>query len=181
MKKFITITISAALALSITLIMASCSDVPKDTSSSPVSSVSSQTEPATSEASSFASSSDVTTPVGTKFATMKEYAESPEVQKQMQTVADLFKDSGCEFAMTGEGNKLIYTFTYPEGVDTSGMADAMDGVIEQVAPTFELIAKTLKNYVEVDDPVLVVRFMDADGTEIYSKEFSPAPASQQEL
>ena len=51
----------------------------------------------------------------------------------------------------------------------------MDGIADQMAPTFELIAETLKNVVEVDNPVLVVKYMDADGTELYSREFSSAP------
>lgn len=96
-------------------------------------------------------------------------------------MADLYKDSGMTFTMTGEGNKLIYTYTYPEGMNTSGMADAMDGIADQMAPSFELIAESLKNVVEVDNPVLVVKYMDADGTELYSREFSSAPSSQEEL
>lgn len=181
MKKITKGIIVAALALSAALGMVSCADSPKDTSSTPSSAVSSQTEPATSKAGSSSAASGEATPAGTKFATMKEYAESPEVQKQMETMADLYKDSGLTFTMTGEGNKLIYTYTYPEGVNTSGMADAMDGIADQMAPTFELIAETLKNVVEVDNPVLVVKYMDADGTELYSREFSSAPSSQEEL
>lgn len=173
--------IVAALALSATLSMASCGDSPKDTSSTPESSVSSQTEPATSKPDSSSAASGETTPAGTKFATMKEYAESPEIQKQMETMADLYKDSGLTFTMTGEGNKLIYTYTYPEGMVTSGIKDAMDGVADQMAPTFELIAETLKNVVEVENPVLVVKYMDADGTELYSREFSSSPSSQGQL
>ncbi len=176
MKKITKGIIVAALAVSAALGMASCADSPKD-ASSPSSTVSSQTEPA--DSSSAASSQ--TTPVGTKYATMKEYAEAPEVQKQMETMADLYKDSGMTFTMTGEGNKLIYTYTYPEGMNTSGMADAMDGIADQMAPSFELIAESLKNVVEVDNPVLVVKYMDADGTELYSREFSSAPSSQEEL
>lgn len=180
MKKFITVFITAVFALSITLVMASCANAPKDTSSSPESSVSSQTEPATSETGSFVSSMDETTPVGTKFATMKEYAESPDVQKQMQAIADLFKDSGLEFSMTGEDNRLIFTYTYLEGVETSSFEEAIEEIIEKITPTFEQIAGSLKNVVEVDNPVLVVRYLDADGTEVYSKEFSSEPTSQQE-
>ena len=180
MKKFITVFITAVLALSITLIMASCANAPKNTSSAPESSVSNQTEPAASETGSLASASDETTPVGTKFATMKEYAESPDVQKQMQAMADLFKDSGLEFSMTGEENRLIFTYTYLEGAETSSFEEAIEQIIEKFTPTFEQIAGSLKNVVEVDNPVLVVRYTDADGTEVYSKEFSSEPAPQQE-
>lgn len=181
MKKIAKGIIMAALALSTTLSMASCGDSPKDTSSASESSVSSQTEPVTSKPDSSSAASGETTPTGTKFATMKEYAESPEVQKQMETMADLYKDSGLTFTMTGEGNKLIYTYTYPEGTVTTAIKDAMDGVADQMSPSFELIAESLKSVVEVDNPVLVVKYLDADGTELYSREFSSSSSSQLEL
>lgn len=40
------------------------------------------------------------------------------------------------------------------------------------ADTFKNVASSIKAAVEVENPVVVVRYLNADGSEIYSEEFA---------
>lgn len=110
------------------------------------------------------------TSLGT-YETMEEYAASEEVQSQIAELKDTLADSGMEIAITGEGNKFIYTYTFAEGIPTDGMADSLKSGLEGQASTFESLAGLLKITVKVDSPVVVVRYVASDGTEVYSQEF----------
>ena len=74
--------------------------------------------------------------------------------------------------VTGEDNKLIYTFTFAEGTDTEGLADALKTGLESQASTFEAIAASIPQAVNVENPIVVVTYKDSAGNEIYSAEFT---------
>ena len=52
------------------------------------------------------------------------------------------------------------------------MADALASGLDAQADTFKSVAKSLKAAVDEENPVVVVRYMDANGDEIYSQEFA---------
>lgn len=114
-----------------------------------------------------------------KFASVEEFVNSDLVQSQMETMKSSVEDSGMNIDVTGEGDKLIYTFTYGDlgelDDDTkSTMASALESALETQASTFESVASSLKAAVEAENPVVVVRYMTNDGEELYSQEFTPA-------
>lgn len=51
------------------------------------------------------------------------------------------------------------------------MGDALESALQAQSSTFESIAETLKQAVDVDNPIVVVRYLSSDGTEICSMEF----------
>ena len=77
-----------------------------------------------------------------------------------------------DISISGEDNKLIYTYTYSQNVDTSQMADTLKNAMASQADTFKNVASSIKAAVEVENPVVVVRYLNADGSEIYSEEFA---------
>lgn len=105
-----------------------------------------------------------------KYATMQEYVQSAEMQSQIASLQQTMEEQGLSMTITGEENKLIYTYTYPSEVSDL-MGDALESALQQQSSTFESVAETLKLAVDVDNPVVVVRYLSSDGTEICSMEF----------
>ena len=108
-----------------------------------------------------------------KFATMADFANSDAMQSQLDGMKAQFGGDDSALEITGEGNKLIYTFTYDlGGQDAKIISAALEEALKPMASTFGSIAASLKEAVEVDDPVLVITYKTSDGTELFSKEYS---------
>jgi hypothetical protein len=54
------------------------------------------------------------------------------------------------------------------------MHDALESAMATQAATFENIAGSLNDAIEVSDPKVLVVYEAEDGTEIFSQEFSPS-------
>ena len=116
-----------------------------------------------------ATSSAATNPTG-KFATIQEYLNYPEVKQQMDTLIESMKNMGLNMKITGEGSKLIYTYQYTQQVPAE-TADALKTSLQTQAATMEAVATSLKAAVNVSSPVVVVKYLNADGTLLLSQEF----------
>ena len=101
-----------------------------------------------------------------------DYVNSDLIQNQISSIKESLAESGMDMEVTGEDNKLIYTYTYSELTQVDGMADALASGLDAQADTFKSVAKSLKAAVDEENPVVVVRYMDANGDEIYSQEFA---------
>ncbi len=106
-----------------------------------------------------------------KVASLKEFAESEEMQSQRKVLQDQV-DGLVEIDITGEDNRLIYTFTFLQNLgNTSGMSDAFKEMVKELELQKEEIFASLKSAVEVDDPVIVMKFIDVNGKEVFFQEF----------
>lgn len=110
---------------------------------------------------------------GGKFATVEDFVKSDTMQKQLDEMKAELGDQADSLEVTGEGNKLIYTFTVPlNGQDAEAMGAALEGALDSASGTFETVAGYLKDAVKVENPVVVVIYLADDGTELCSKEFA---------
>lgn len=113
-----------------------------------------------------------------KFNTVADFVNSDIIQSQLEAQMKQVEESGMTIDISGEDNKLIYTYTYSEAEieesDIETMAAALETAMETQASTFETVASSLKAAVETENPVVVVRYMTSDGQEIYSQEFTPS-------
>ena len=107
-----------------------------------------------------------------KFASMEEYAKSDAVQQQISSVQDMLGDSGMELSVTGEGNKLLYTYTCSGVTKSDALASSLESGLSAQEETFTSLASTLKGAVNVENPVVEVIYLDDAGEEIYSQEFA---------
>ena len=107
-----------------------------------------------------------------KYATVAEFAASDAVQSQITELKSSLAEKGMDIVISGEDNKLVYTYTYKEITDTTGMAEALQSAMASQAETFVAVASSMKEAVNVEAPVVVVRYVDANGGEIYSEEFT---------
>ncbi len=181
MKKSLFRLMACVLALAMVLSLAACSGDSKSSSSSKAessaaaSSEAASSKPAeSSEASSEASSTAGTSLRTEKYASVEEFLADPAVEEQLESMMSSLGDD-MDIKLSGEGDKLIYTFTFNQEVDIEATRTAMEEQMnnEAFASTFKGIAGTLSDAIEVTNPSVVVTYNAVDGTEIYSQEYTP--------
>lgn len=106
-----------------------------------------------------------------KFPDMKTYVESEEVQSQLEAMLASLEEQGMQMEVLGEDNKLIYRYTFTNMEKQDGMAEQLEKSMEAQTETFTMVANSLKTYVKVEDPMVIVEYLDANGEEIYTAEF----------
>lgn len=123
-----------------------------------------------------ANSEDESTDAPTgKFATLEDFINSDLMKSQMETQNESLEGSGLKAALKAEGSTLIYLFT----VEDDAMAELLKSNTESIqssldsqASAFEAIARSLIAAVEeIENPIVVVRYVDNAGEEIFSQEF----------
>ena len=107
-----------------------------------------------------------------KYAAMEDYVNSQAVQDMVDSMVGSLEEQGIEIVLRGEGDRLIYEYTYQEQIDADTAASALESALAQQSGTFAQVAASLKEVVEVETPVVVVIYRNADGSEIYSQEFT---------
>lgn len=174
MKKALSFVLSAALVAVMAFSMAACKSKDSGTSSSGNDSSSSSSQSSSTQSSSQESSASESSSSQSslKYNTVSEFVASDAMQAQMQTMKDQLESDEMSMEITGDDVHLIYTYTFKTDIDLSGAADTLKAGLDAEASTFENVASMLKTAVNVDDPIVVVRYLDKDGSEIYSQEFT---------
>lgn len=170
MKKNLLRMLALALAVCLVLALGACggsnTDNSKADNSTPVSS--GDNAPVSSAVTGGTPNADG------KYATVADLVMSDEMQSQLAGMKEQFGDIGASLDIAGEGNKLIYTFVYEDlgGQDEEAISTALETAMEQMASVFETIAGSLAEQVEAANPTVVVTYKTAEGTELFSKEYS---------
>ena len=146
----------------------------------PASSASAATESSAAEssapASSESSASGRETSAAGAYATMEEYVATSEMQEAIESIRSTVDSSLMTVELVGEGNKLIYNFTYQnlDDQDLGDLGDALKKTLEDedMVSTYRNIAQALKPVVAVDDPVVVVNYRTPDGSLLAGKEYT---------
>lgn len=174
MKKNLVRLFTCAVAAACMLSLAACNSGDKTTSST--AGTSSASVSSAAESSGAASSDAASTTAAGKFATVEDFVNSDILQSQLESMKSSMGSDGLAIDVTGEGNKLIYTFTYSDlgDTDVETLKAGLESALDQMSSTFEGVASSLKEAVEIDNPVVVVTYVGDDGTELCSKEFSAA-------
>lgn len=108
-----------------------------------------------------------------KFATIEEMLNSDLMKDTLETQFASLEGSGLSVSLAADGNKMIYNFTI-EDPELSAIMDvaALESSLDSQTSTFESLASSLKAAVEVENPVIVVRYLDSSGNELVSREFA---------
>ena len=110
---------------------------------------------------------------GKKFDNLDDFIASDEMQTELETVRESLAGSGMSIDIKADGDKLIYEYTLDQQVDATGMAESLEAAMDQQKDAFVQVAEELKKEVKVDNPAVVVKYLNNDGTEIFSKEYAP--------
>ena len=106
------------------------------------------------------------------YSSISEYLNDATVKEALSTMEKTLDGSGMNLKVTGEDNKLIYTFTYEKIEKTDDMAAQLEEGIKAQDSTFQSTANQVKEYVDVDSAVVVIKYIDSKGEEIFSKEYT---------
>ncbi len=108
-----------------------------------------------------------------KFASIQDFIDSDLFRKHLEPKIADFEDKGLAMSFEAEDNKLIWNFKITDS-NLSGAMDpsSLESALDSQASAFESVADILVNAVDVDSPVVLVRYLDDKGTELASKEFS---------
>lgn len=192
MKKNLLRLLAAVMAVAMVMSLAACGGDSKDknSSSEPSSSESSASSENTSSAedssaadsSKEESSSETSSAVTTngKYESIQAFLDDPTVKAQLDSMIESLTagDDSMDVSVAADGDTLVYTFVFVGQTlaedEITVMHDALESAMATQAATFENIAGSLNDAIEVSDPKVLVVYEAEDGTEIFSQEFSPS-------
>lgn len=176
MKKNFLRVLAGVLALVMLMSLAACSG---GDSGSSQSSSSSESSAASEDSSSSEASSEASTDenglINGKYPSIQAFLDDPQISEQIDQMVDALAAGDLNIDVHADGDKLVYTFTFaefPEGTDMAAIAESLETSMSDQASVFENIAASMKEVVNEADPKVLVAYNAADGSEIYSKEFS---------
>lgn len=112
-----------------------------------------------------------------QYASIKDYVNDPTFQAEVKKQMAQYEGQGMSMTITGEGDKLVYTYKYTDKqlIDEDfSLEDAQayfDEAVAKQESQFKSLAAQLPVYIDVDDPSVVLRYYDYDDTLIWEKEF----------
>lgn len=106
------------------------------------------------------------------YDSMEEYASSDLVQNILNSTLEEYKTDEIGFAIRGEGNRLIYEYTYKTLAMTEEMPPVLEEELEKQADALQSVADSLKDVVNVEQPTVVVRYLDMNGAQIAAREYT---------
>lgn len=109
------------------------------------------------------------------YDSMEEYVASDLMQNILNSTLEDIRTDEIDFALKGEGNRLIYEYTYTTLAMTEEMKPLMEQEMDQQDEAFQSVADSLTDVVGVEQPTVVVRYLDMNGAQIAAREY---PARQ---
>lgn len=167
MKKNFIRLIACAIAVSSIVSLSACGDSSTASSQAASSAASTVSTVSDAEVSSAAAADG-------KYASISDFVNSDEMQSQVASMQESLGESGLTMEISGEDNKLIYTYTYADLSDdvVEAVAEGLEDALDEMADTFVGVASSLTETVNVENPVVVVCYKTSDGTVLCEKEFT---------
>lgn len=181
MKKNLFRLLAGILAIAMMMALAACSggDSSGSSSSSSESSAVSEDSGSSESGSSSEAGSEVSTDenglVDGKYPSIQAFLDDPQISEQINQMVDSLAEGDLNIDVHADGDKLVYTFTFaefPEGTDMAAISASLEENMDNQASVFENIATSMKEVVNEADPKVRVAYNAADGSEIYSREFT---------
>lgn len=108
-----------------------------------------------------------------KFTSIQNFIDSDLFREHLGPKIDDFEEKGLSMSFSAEDSRLIWDFKINDP-NLSGAVEpaSLESALDSQASVFESVADTLTTAVDVDNPIVLVRYLDSDGTELTSREFS---------
>lgn len=131
-----------------------------------VNKISNSPEPEDSDESSTESKSTID---NGEYNTAEEFVKSDLISQTVETTRESAGDA-MEFDIVSEGdNKVVYLYKYTEQVDVD--PDYFTEALDSYEDVYVSVAKTVKSLVSFDNPIVVLKYVNADDSLIYAVEF----------
>ena len=106
------------------------------------------------------------------YNSVAEFVTSDYMQSMLNAVKSNIPEDMMSIDVHADGDKMIYTFKYTTIEKTDVLANALKEGLNSMADTFQSCANALKACVSVENPIVVLEYVDKNGTLIYSQEFT---------
>mgnify|MGYP004569547075 CR=1 FL=1 len=108
-----------------------------------------------------------------KFNSLNEYLNDPEIKSGLQQLTAEFAESGIYVDVKAAGNKLIFTYTYDEVYGTDFDKAALEANLDNMSDFFQEIAKQMHEDVNINGKAQVeVIYKAYNGEVIASRVFT---------
>ncbi len=107
-----------------------------------------------------------------KLNSISDFINSSDFQGQIEALKETMKDQGLNMEVSVEGDKLIYSYQYLEEVETEGLSEMLNAALDTQENTFKMIANSITLAVNVESPIIVVRYLDREGNLLCEREFT---------
>lgn len=108
------------------------------------------------------------------YDSVADYVNSDAMQAALDSLKNTYANDVMSIDMVAEGeNKLVYIFSYDtiEHTEGDGMAEALEAAIGSQDATFQQTANSIKPFVNNDEVIVEIRYIDMKGTVIFSKTY----------
>ena len=109
-----------------------------------------------------------------EYASVADYVSSSEVQYVLSMFENQLAGTGMSLDIIAEGDKMVYSYKMDD-IEKASLTDeeiaTLGSSVEAESSTFQETADQVKKLVDAEAPALVIRYLDGNGEEIYSKEF----------
>ena len=112
------------------------------------------------------------------YASVEEFVNSPDVQDQLQEASEQYQADGLTITAAAQGDKLVFTYTVSTQVDAATTIPALEMEFDAQASSFNTVIDQMREQIDVENPSIVLRYVNADGSEILSREFTGSTESE---
>ena len=108
------------------------------------------------------------------YDSVADYVNSDAMQAALDSLKNTYSGTGMNIDMVAEGeNKLVYIFAYESIAHTEGdgMAEALEAAMGTQDATFQQTANSIAPFVNNDEVIVEIRYIDMNGAVIYSKTY----------
>ena len=107
-----------------------------------------------------------------KYDSIEAFIASDEKQSEIESEEETLEGSGLSLKIVVQENKLIYNYTYDQAQDLAAAKQILKDGLDSQEEAFQSRVQELKTRVALENPIFVVRYLNPDGTELYSQEFA---------
>ena len=112
------------------------------------------------------------------YASVEEFVQSKEVQQQVQQASEQYQADGLTITASADGDKLIFTYAVSTQIDAAATIPALEMEFDAQASSFTQVIQQMREQIDVENPSIVLRYVNADGSEILSREFTGSAESE---
>lgn len=112
------------------------------------------------------------------YASVEEFVQSEEVQQQVQQASEQYQADGLTITASADGDKLVFTYAVSTQIDAAATIPALEMEFDAQASSFTQVIQQMREQIDVENPSIVLRYVNADGSEILSREFTGSTESE---
>ncbi|WP_303107413.1 DUF4854 domain-containing protein [uncultured Ruminococcus sp.] len=108
------------------------------------------------------------------FASIQEYLEYPNAKKSIETMKSTLSTTLYDFDCYADGDALIYKYKFTKQISDDKLENVkniLDDTFEDMDSTLSALMEELLEYVDIENPIISVKYVNNDGSVITEKSF----------